>query len=399
MRVRAAATWALGALVPALGAFAFVGSLWAAPTFIPTGIGMTPAAVALVALVATTYALVGALVAGRLPANAIGWLLLGAAGCAGATLAACEWVALGLPAAAWASWLTQWVSTVPLLLVAYVLLLFPDGRLPSRRWRPALWLLDLAVVAMLVGSMFSPTGTAGSGAPNPVAISAIKGTVVQDAVLGFLLLAAAIVVAACALVVRFRGSTGTQRAQLKWLAWAASVVTVGFVFQILTWFASRQTDGDLAQVGLLVLVVCFAAIPAACGVAVTRYRLYDIDRVVSRTVAYLLLTGIVVGVYVAVVTAASSVLPHGASQAVVAAATLAAAAAFEPARRRVQRMVDHRFNRDRYDAQRLVERYADGLRHAVELDLTQRQLVAVVRGAVEPSTIAVWVRPTRQPPS
>jgi len=399
MRVRAAATWALGALVPALGAFAFVGSLWAAPTFIPTGIGMTPAAVALVALVATTYALVGALVAGRLPGNAIGWLLLGAAGCAGATLAACEWVALGLPAAAWASWLTQWVSTVPLLLVAYVLLLFPDGRLPSRRWRPALWLLDLAVVAMLVGSMFSPTGTADSGAPNPVAISAIKGTVVQDAVLGFLLLAAAIVVAACALVVRFRGSTGTQRAQLKWLAWAASVVTVGFVFQILTWFASRQTDGDLAQVGLLVLVVCFAAIPAACGVAVTRYRLYDIDRVVSRTVAYLLLTGIVVGVYVAVVTAASSVLPRGASQAVVAAATLAAAAAFEPARRRVQRMVDHRFNRDRYDAQRLVERYADGLRHAVELDGTQRQLVAVVRGAVEPSTIAVWVRPTRQPPS
>src|SRR5262249_16487763 len=136
-------------------------------------------------------------------------------------------------AAAWASWLTQWVSTVPLLLVAYVLLLFPDGRLPSRRWRPALWLLDLAVVAMLVGSMFSPTGTADSGAPNPVAISAIKGTVVQDAVLGFLLLAAAIVVAACALVVRFRGSTGTQRAQLKWLAWAASVVTFGFVFQIL----------------------------------------------------------------------------------------------------------------------------------------------------------------------
>src|SRR6476660_5722564 len=117
------------------------------------------------------------------------------------------------------------------------------------------------------------------------------------------------------------------------------------------------------------------------------------------TVTYLVLTGVVVAVYAGIVTAASAVLPQGASQAVVAAATLAAAAVFEPARRRVQRVVDHRFNRDRYDAQRLVERYADALRHTVDLDGTQGRLVSVVQGAVEPTTIALWVRGRRLPSS
>jgi hypothetical protein len=168
-------------------------------------------------------------------------------------------------------------------------------------------------------------------------------------------------VAAASFVARYRSTAGVERVQLEWFAFAAGLVAVGYVVDVLMWAASRTFAVQVAGLGVLVLVLCFTSVPVACGVAVLRYRLYDIDRVVSRTVAYLLLTGIVVGVYALVVTAASAVLPDSASQAVVAGATLAAAAAFEPARRHVQRLVDHRFNRQRYDARRLVERYADGL--------------------------------------
>jgi hypothetical protein len=390
MRGRVPATWAAAVVVPVLGVGAFLGSLSARPVFLPTGNEFPPAVVALVGLVGTTYAIAGAEIASRLPGNAIGWLLLAAGLGTGLTLAGCEYVAVGWPGDAWAAWLVGWVSTVALLVLAYVLLLFPDGHLPSRRWRPALWLADLAVVALLVGAMFSPQAAVGPVPANPVGIAAIAGTPLDQAVLGFVLLNAAIVVGAWSLVVRFRHARGAQRAQLTWLAWAAAVVAVAFAFQLLTWFAGQHTGVDVTALGLVVLVVCFAAIPVACGVAILRYRLYDIDRLVSRTVAYLLLTGIVVGVYAIVVATASAVLPGTPSNFTVSVATLLAAAAFEPARRRVQHLVDRRFNRERYDGYRIVERFADQLRRTIDPARSQRELVAAVAHSLGPASVSLW---------
>jgi hypothetical protein len=282
------------------------------------------------------------------------------------------------------------VSTVGLLVLAYVLLLFPDGHLPSRRWRPALWLAHVAVVALLIGAMFSPQAAVGPVPANPVGIAAIGDTPLNQAVLGFVLLNAAIAVGAWSLVVRFRHARGTQRAQLTWLAWAAGVVAVAFVFQLLTWFAGQHTSLDITAVGLVVLVLCFASVPVACGVAILRYRLYDIDRLVSRTVAYLLLTGIVVGVYAVVVATASAVLPGTPSNLTVSVATLVAAAAFEPARRRVQHLVDRRFNRERYDGYRIVERFADRLRQTIDPARAERELVDAVAHSLGPAAVSLW---------
>jgi hypothetical protein len=385
--------WVLAALAPAFGLFAFVGSLVDTTTFWPVPIEVPPVAMALLALSATTYAGVGALLATRLPGNPIGWLLLAMGEAVAVTLAAVAYVALDLPGAAWAHWLTWWVCSIALVLVAYVLLLFPDGRLPGRRWRPALWLTHVSLVTMVLSGVFAPF-PAEAPFPNPVPVTPV-GEAANSAV-WWVLMAAAIVSAAASFVARYRRTTGVERVQLEWFAFAASLVAVGYVVDTLLWGATQRFDVQLAGAGALILVLCFTAVPVACGIAILRYRLYDIDLVVSRTVSYLLLTGIVVGVYVGVVTAASAVLPDGASQAVVAGATLAAAAAFEPARRHVQRVVDQRFNRQRYDAQRLIERYADGLRHTVDLDAAQRQLVAVVQGSVEPTTVALWVRPRQQ---
>jgi hypothetical protein len=396
-RLRVVGTWVLAALAPVLGVFAFVGSTLHPATFWAIPVDVPPAAMAVLALCATTYAGVGALLATRLPRNAVGWLLLGMGDAAAVTLAGVAYVAAGLRGAVWADWLTEWVSLVPFALGPFVLLVFPDGRLPSARWRPAFWLACVASLVFVGSAALTPYTDGPAGYPNPVAVGAL--TAAQNSVGAWLLLAVAIAVAAASFVARFRSTAGLARVQLEWFAFAAALVAVGYVVVVLGFALSRTLATQLAGALVLVLILCFTTVPVACGVAVLRYRLYDLDRVVSRTVAYLTLTGIVVGVYAAVVTAASAVLPDGASQAVVATATLAAAAAFEPARRRVQHVVDHRFNRQRYDAQRLVERYADGLRRTVDPDGTQRQLVGVVRAAVEPSSIAIWVRPPELPSS
>jgi hypothetical protein len=392
-----AGIWVLAALVPVLGVLAVVGSLlhpttfWAIPVEVPT------AAMVLLVLCAATYAGVGALIATRLPRNAVGWLLLAMGEATAVTLAAIAYEAAGLPGAAWADWLTGWVSLAPLALSPYVLLLFPDGRLLSPRWRPAWWLAHVAFVALVGSAVVLPYRDGPLAYTNPIGVDWMAAA--GESMAAWFLLAVAIAVAAAAFVARYRSTTGVARVQLEWFAFSAGILAVGYAVDVLVFALSRAVGVQMDGLVVLLLVVCFTSVPVACGVAILRYRLYDLDRIVSRTVAYLLLTGIVVGVYVAVVTAASAVLPEGASQAVVAAATLAAAAAFEPARRRVQRVVDHRFNRERYDAQRLVERYADGLRRTVDLDGTQSQLVAVVRTSVEPTTIALWVRPPRTPSS
>jgi hypothetical protein len=392
-RVRVVATWMCAGLVPVVCALALVGSRTAEPYFSLVGLSIVPAALVLLSVASCTYAGVGALVASRLPSNSVGWLLLGIGGCSALSLAAIEYTTLGWPGAVWANWSTQFAA-LPLVLTVYLVLMFPDGHLVSRRWRPALWLTHFALVVMV----WPLTPFADDQKfPNPIGIQALNTPVLTQGYLAFGALAAAAVVAAAAFIYRYRWSRGYSRAQLKWFAWVAGIAAGTLVAQDALWF--RAPGSPVAAASLALFLASLALLPVACGVAILRYHLYDIDRIVSRAVAYLLLTGIVVGVYVGVVTAASALLPDSASQAVVASATLAAAAAFEPARRHVQRVVDHRFNRERYDAQRLIERYAEGLRHTVDLEGAHGQLVAVVHGAVEPTTVALWVRPQGQPPS
>jgi len=390
-RFRSAAIWFLAAIVAGLALFALIGSVATTPVFSPLSLWVPSGAVLLVGLMATTFAGVGALIAVRVRRNLIGWFLLAIGACIAVTLASIEYVALDLPGAQWAEWASQWVSVLPFAFVAYVLLLFPDGRLVSPRWRPALWLTDLALLTVLIGGFFTPYLSGGDYAfDNPVGIGAIRGSVLQDSMLGFVLLPFAIVAGAASFVVRYRRSSGARRAQLKWFALAAAVVAAAYLFENLTWLLSLDGRVDLTALGVMATVLAFYAVPIASGFAILRYRLYDIDRVVSRTVSYVLVTGIVVGVFLAVVGAATTVLPTHSSLAV-AGATLLAAATFEPARRRVQAAVDRRFNREHYDANRLVDEYADSLRES--LDPTQAQhLLDIVARTVQPSTLSLWRR-------
>lgn len=394
-RVRAWVIYSLALVVPALSIFAIVGSVVATPTFAPVSLHVPTGVVVLVALTAILFAGVGALVAVRARHNVIGWLLLGIGWCTSVTLAGIVVVALELPASRWAEWVSSWVSVMAFVLVTYVLLLFPDGHLVSPRWRPALWLTHAAGLAFLIGGLFTPyVNREAYVFDNPLGVNSLRGRAL-DGDLGWYLLPLAMVGGVASFVVRYRRSRGVLRAQLKWFAFAAAIVLFGYLFFYLTWEVSVLTAVDLTALGLVVVILCFNAVPVASGFAMLRYRLYEIDRLVSRTVTYLGVTSIVLGVYLVLVAAATAVLPARSSLAV-AGATLVAAAVFEPSRRRVQTLVDRRFNRARYDAINTIDAFGRRLRDDVDPDQVRRDLVGTVTANLQPGSITVWTRePTR----
>ena len=223
---------------------------------------------------------------------------------------------------------------------------------------------------------------------NPLAVPGLpRGVldVVQPAA-GVVVLVS-LVVAAVSLLRRFRRARGTERQQLRWLAWGAALAAVALVVAIAS--LSLDSDFDLRNVAL---GVCAAVLPLATGAAILRYRLYDIDRIISRTLAYGLLTVLLGSAYAAIVLGLGRLLPQGSSL-VVAAATLAVAAAFQPARRRVQQTVDRRFNRRRYDAARTMAAFSARLREEIDLDTLTAELLAVVDQTMQPSQAGLWLRP------
>ena len=386
--VLAALPWVVAVAATAAALFACVGAWTAEPRFDPVDMNIPAAGVMLIALTAITFAAVGARVSASVPDNPIGWLLLGIGCCIVATLAGIEAVALRLPFEQWGMWLTEWSSICPFFLMVYILLLFPDGRLESPRRRPALWLAH-ATAAVVMVQVVVPYTERGGAFTNPIGLRQLDGTVLVGNKLGFFMLPVAFVAACASAVVRFRRADDVQRQQLKWFALAGGTVVGVLLVQNLTWVLSNRLDSMVVGGALLVLVASFALVPVASGIAVLRYRLYDIDRVVSRTLSYVGLTGVVVGVYVAMIALTTALLPTH-SQAGVAVSTLTAAAAIAPLRRRVQRLVDLRFNRARVDATVLIDRFASQVRTAMGSDTVGARLADAASQALQPAHLSIW---------
>lgn len=382
---RAGVVWMLTWTVPILAILAVVASLDETLVFTPAEQSASTAGTALLGICASACAFVGGMICARTPNLRIGGLLLALGWVVALTLAGMAQVALDLPGSAWAPWLLGVVSIQAFPLMALLLLLFPDGHLLSPRWRPALWLIMAIVVLSVPLSGFEPQISDPNGAES------VANWLTSEAHLLFMLIPVALVVGAVSLVLRFRRSTGVTRVQLKWLAFAAVVASVAQVAQIVTWTLARVYDLPLAAVSFVVLALGFTAIPLACGVATLHYRLFDIDRVVSRSVAYVGVTAVVVTVYLWVVATLTYFLPVRTGLAV-ALGTLAAASVLEPTRRRAQRAVDRRFNRARYDAVRTVEAFGVRLSHELDAATVRDDLLKTVGATLQPSVIALYER-------
>ena len=352
--------------------------------------------------VSAGFGAVGFVVAWRKPRNALGWALLAMAvfgvlsqDASFYNLADYRLRHGGLPLG-WVALLLQpgWAPSLVLLGLAF--LLFPDGRPPSPHWRWVLW-ASVAVGALWIASAFALTLQAIVGhhlrvdsGGNLVALDNYAGNAAWwNAITNV----ATVVFAVCwlgslgAQALSYRRSSGERRQQLKWLM-AGSAITgicIGVSF-------TSSTPAGIARVASVVVTVGWLALPLSMGVAILRYRLFDIDRIVSRTLGYALVTGLLVGVYAGLVLLATHVVSIRTPVAV-AASTLAAAALFNPLRRRVQRGVDRRFNRARYDADRTVAAFAARLKDAVDPDETRAELVDVVHASLEPAHVSVWIRP------
>lgn len=330
-----------------------------------------------------SFGLVGALLATRLPHNPVGWLLWASALCS--TVAFCgsdyagyslEHLGGSLPATVPIAWASSWtfIPAIGLTLV-YVPLLFPDGRLPSRRWLP-LSLYGAVAISAAALVAFAPTLSNVDDLPNPLAIPGLQPVI--DAV-GFPPggpMAAAILLAFLAPIVRFRRGDTTERRQLKWFAFVLVIVFVIFAF-----------GPDLGSfVGL-------ALLPIGIGVAVLRYRLYEIDRIISRTLAWALLTAILASLFVGCILILQAVLASeaGSSGPVVVVSTLLVATLFQPLRRRIQSVTDRRFNRSRYDATKTLAGLAGRLSGEVDLGDVTTDVVRTVVTAMEPASAGIWL--------
>jgi hypothetical protein len=369
--------------------------LWGlAVALIVAGLAVSPGLIAsgwagAQAVLGLTFITVGAYLAGRRPANAVGWLLLGW----GMVMAFGSFVGAyvdrgvvrdpgSVPGAAWAAWAEGVVWHPAFGLLAFLLLLFPHGRLPSPRWRPFAYLTVAAYLTLSLSAAFSP-GAVELYYPEvtPPVRLAVAG--LADIVFGWLLPGQLLLLATAlvSLVLRLRRATGEERQQLKWFVY--TVVTVVLLFATTT-----------LALGSGYLFPLFGLIPVSVAVAVFKFRLYEIDRLINRTLVYGLLTALLAGVYAGGVFFLGWLLDPavGESELAVAASTLAVAALFQPARRRLQAVVDRRFDRRRYDAARTVERFSGRLRDQVDLDTLSAELLGVVDRTVQPSSASLWLR-------
>jgi hypothetical protein len=390
--------WALAGLtvLTLVLAFWLGGLLWS------TGREPRPsnATLGAVVLVTVSAAAVGALVASRRPRHPVGWLLLGI----GLGLVVTEliqaYVDYGLLARPGslpgARYLAGFAYSTALLWVScagFVLLLTPTGGLPSPRWRWWARLAAAAPVVMVLGSVVQPDPLAPDYYGNPLAVPALARVLVVPAVAGVVVVLVSLLVGALSLVVRFRRARGVERLQLRWLAYAAALAAGLLLVALLAGFLLAKDEVVFVSLALGV-----ALLPLATGAAILRYRLYDLDRIISRTLAYGLVTVLLGLGYAAVVLGLGRLLGTDSSLAV-AAATLAVAALFQPLRRRVQAAVNRRFNRHRYDAARIIEAFAARLRDQVDLDALHTELLAVVDQAMQPTRSSLWLRPKALSPT
>jgi hypothetical protein len=394
--VRTRSTWLAWSMVAifVVGCGSAVAVEVAKGGFGPDGVGFL--------LAFTGFMVVGAVIVAHRLGNAIGWIFS-----AIGLLAATGWLAMeyaahayltrpgSLPGASWAAWYQQqwWIPMFALVFVATPLL-FPTGRLLSARWRPVAAVAALVTVMFMLLTALQPTiklQDQNYWVDNPIGVAEIpdpETSAVGGALVG--LLTACLVAAVVSLVLRFRRSRGVERLQLKWFTYAGVLL----ILTIPVGMFLPAPIGD-ALWGLLT-----AFVPVAAGIAILRYRLYDIDRLINRTLVYGLLTALLGGIYAGVVLILGQLFGGISAEPpswAVAGATLATAAVFQPARRRIQQAVDRRFNRRKYNAAKTIEAFSTRLREQVDLDTLSAELLTVVDQTMQPTTASLWLRPTARP--
>jgi hypothetical protein len=356
---------------------------------------LQPASVPLL-VAAVSAATVGALVGSRRPAHPVGWLLLGLGLLVVGNGVVSGYVTYGLlvrpgalPAASYLAGIANGIEVLWVACVSFILLLTPTGSLPSPRWR---WWARVAVAAPVLLVVLAavdpqPLLPEHPEVGNPLAVAVPTGLLLAVAAVAAVLVLATLVAAAGSLVVRFRRARGTERQQLRWLAVGAALAAMALLVAVAAGAMGR--DG----VVLAALGTCVALLPLATGAAVLRYRLYDLDRILSRTLTYGLLTVLLGGGYAGIVLGLGQRLGRESSL-VVAGATLAVAALFQPARRRIQQVVDRRFNRRKYNTAKTIQAFSTRLRDQVDLDTLSSELLAVVDQTMEPTRVSLWLRPS-----
>jgi len=342
---------------------------------------------------------VGALVASRRPENPVGWLVCLYSLAISMSYFSSEYAIYALlaqphslPAGEVLVWISSWMLSVAVGVQVFSLLLFPTGRLPSWRWRRVAWLTVAVTLIGMISSAFSSGPLDGLGPiRNPLGMEGFSGVydVVRSIMFPLLFLAVA-----SSLLARLHRAVGVERQQLKWLAYAAATLPVGILLIIIP--GAIDTPPWFEWAGVAFFVAAGAGIPISMGIAILRYRLYDIDVVINRTLVYGSLTAMLALVYFGGVTATQAIFEtltgqEQQSQLAIVASTLVIAALFNPLRRRIQGFIDRRFYRRKYDAAKILEAFSAKLRDETDLDALNDELVGVVRETMQPAQVSVWL--------
>jgi hypothetical protein len=406
--------WSLAALSVAMFVVSIVLFVLARSAQVPSSLGASRTVIDLLVFAPfLAFPLVGALISSRRPHNPIGWIcladgllfmLLGMIDLYGVYgLAKPGSVPFPVVIYALSQWL--WVPTVGLLVI-YLALLFPDGRLPSRRWRPLAWFSGVVIVLVSVAEGLAPVALPELGrVRNPFGLEGQAW--VADATNAILVVfLVCILASAVSLILRYRRSRGEERQQIKWIAFAALFVglvfvtamvsgLIAFVFAPESW-GSANTPPFWFELLFSVVLLSFGGVPIAVGIAILRYRLYNIDVLINRTLVYGSLTAMLVALYFGGIVALQRVfvvLTGEKSTLAVVASTLAIAALFNPLRRRTQGFIDRRFYRRKYNARKTLEVFSARLRDEIDLEALNTELVGVVRETMQPAYVSLWLRP------
>jgi hypothetical protein len=351
-----------------------------------------------------TFATLGALIVPRYPRNVIGWIFLGFGLGLGIQLFSGQYATVALPSqtlpgGAVAAWLSTLVQVSVLLSLLFLVLLFPTGKLLSPRWRPVAWIAGTAIVVTAISFALSP-GLMTEGfvpIPNPFGVEAAAAVLDILGGIGGWTALACFVAAILSLILRFYRSRGDERLQLKWFVYTA---TLGFLLIMVFPVTPPQILGTTAWkiLGTLVWTVVPLSLPVSAGIAILKYRLYDIDIIINRTLVYATLTVILAVLFESTIVVLQYLLrelTNQESEVAVVVSTLAIAATFEPLRRRIQDVVDRSFYRRKYDGRKTLEAFSSRLRKETDLDALNDELVRVVRDTMQPAHSSLWLRPDR----
>jgi hypothetical protein len=354
-------------------------------------------------VVAVAFPALGLLILSRRPEHPIGWLFCGAGLVAGLdhfcgeyAIYALQTQPNSLPGGQISAWIVSWLWVPFNALLVYVALLFPDGRPPSKRWRPVAWLVGIAVVVGVTVAALLPVPVCNvCSIENPLGLEGLESVSdLVDALIEAFWYGVLGLVAVASLFVRFRHAGGVERQQIKWLAYAASLVVLGTTLA----YGVYGTTGVrwTWQVGITLLAIGLVGTPIAVGIAISRHRLYDIDILINRTLVYGSLTAMLIALYfggIVVLQRVFVALTGEQSTLAVVASTLLIAALFNPLRRRIQSFIDRRFYRSNYDARQTLEAFSATLRNETDLEALNEELVGVVRDTMQPAHVSVWLRP------